>query len=109
LDFDVSTVPGILNTPGPCLIQRIEESLGNNSSPTTSILSSAHSVLILWRNESKKLNLDLTGVMSWWGTTGPDVLHSGLSGNLARARDGTTKSRPSSSWIKTDRLPRWEH
>ena len=40
-DFDVSTVPGILNAPEPGLIKGMEKSLGYNSSPTMSIPSSA--------------------------------------------------------------------
>jgi len=38
-DFDVSTVSGVLNTPDLSPIERVEESLGHNSSPTTSSLS----------------------------------------------------------------------
>ena len=45
-DFDVSTVPGILNRTELDPIESIEESLGHNSSPTTSILSSAPSGLL---------------------------------------------------------------
>jgi len=45
-DFDVSTVPGILNTTELDPIESIEESLGQNSSPATSILSSAPSGLL---------------------------------------------------------------
>ena len=44
-DFDVSTVPGILNTPDLGLIESMEESLAYNSSPTASILSCAPSGL----------------------------------------------------------------
>ena len=40
---------------------------------------------------------------------GPDVLYSESSGNLAGGRDGTAKSRPSSSGLKTDGLDGWEH
>jgi len=45
-DFDVSTVPGILNTIELDPIESIEESLGHNSSPATSILSSTPSGLL---------------------------------------------------------------
>ena len=45
-DFDVSTVPGILNTTELNPIDSMAESLGHNSSPTTSILSSAPSGLL---------------------------------------------------------------
>ena len=45
-DFDVSTVPGILNTTELNPIESMVESLGHNSSPTTSILSSAPSSLL---------------------------------------------------------------
>ena len=44
-DFDASTVPGIINTRDLGLIESMGESLGHNSSPTTSILSSAPSGL----------------------------------------------------------------
>ena len=40
---------------------------------------------------------------------GPDVLYSESSGNLGGGRDGTAKSRPSSSGLKTDGLDGWEH
>lgn len=45
-DFDVSTVPGILNTTELNQIESIEGPGGHNSSPTTSILSSAPSGLL---------------------------------------------------------------
>ena len=37
------------------------------------------------------------------------VLGSYLSGKFRKRRDGTTKCRPSSSWPRTDGLPRCEH
>ena len=40
-DFDVSTVPSILNATELDPIESIEESLEHNSCPTTSVLSSA--------------------------------------------------------------------
>ena len=45
-DFDVSTVPGILNTTELNQIESIEEAGGHNSSSTTSILSSVPSGLL---------------------------------------------------------------
>jgi len=45
-DFDVTTVPGMLNTSNLGPIQHSEELLGHNSSPTNSILSSAPSGLL---------------------------------------------------------------
>jgi len=45
-DFDVTTVPGMLNTSNLGPIQHSEELLGHDSSPTNSILSSAPSGLL---------------------------------------------------------------
>ena len=42
-DFEVTTVPGMLNTSNLGPIQHCEELLGHNSNPTHSILSSAPS------------------------------------------------------------------
>jgi len=45
-DFDVTTVPGMLNTSNLGAIQRSDKLLGHEISPTTSILSSAPSGLL---------------------------------------------------------------
>ena len=82
-DFDVSIVPGILNTTELDPIESIEESLGHNSSPTTSILSSAPSGL-------------LTPMMA--SASGS---HSGEAGggNWADRRIYERKKRVRKSWV----------
>ena len=82
-DFDISTVPGILNTTELDPIESFEESIGHNSSPTTSILSSAPSGLL---------------TLTMASATGS---HSGEAGggNWADWRIYERKKRVRKSWV----------
>ena len=110
-DFDVSMIPGILKTPElrPIRSMDSEESLGHISSQNTSARVVPREVSYSSSMNQRKTTRDITGVISWWWIAGPDVLHSKSSGSFAGGRDGATKSRPSSSSLETDGLPRWEN
>ena len=54
-EFDVSTVPGILNTPDPPNSEQCGVP-GHSNSPTAGILSGARGGLIFRLNETKKQN-----------------------------------------------------
>jgi len=80
-DFDVSTVPGILNTTELDPIESMEEPLGHNSSPTTSILSSAPSGLLTLTMASGSNSVEASG------------------GNWADRRIYERKKRVWKSWV----------
>jgi len=71
-DFNVSTVPGIpYSTPqNSAQFGAPRSTPGYCHSPTTGILSGAQGWLILWLNESKKPNEEITGFTSLRGTAG---------------------------------------
>jgi len=60
-DFDVITVPGMLNMSNLGPIQRSDERLGHEISPTTSIWSSAPSGLLTPTNASGSNSGDAVG------------------------------------------------